>query len=419
MNFKYNIGDIITSRNRNLKIIDREIRRIERKHRTNNKPFVQNLKYYKYHCMNCGNEDWIKESYLNDSDYSIGCNVCCRTPQKVLKGVNDVATTSPWMIPYFVNIEDAYTHTEYSKSKVKFKCIDCGRIHERSIDHVHNTHGVKCVCGDGWSYPNKFMFSLLEQIGVQFTPEKTFDWSENKKYDDYIEYNDLTIITEQHGMQHYGKQIHSSRSLKDEKENDKLKHDLAINNGIDYYFIIDCRQSNIDYIKNSICKSGLLDLLNVDADSIDWEKCNIFATSNIVKLVCDFLNENQIMKLDDVAMYFKTTKTTIKRYQRIGKQNGWIKECNRSKLLIDNNKMSSRSKPIYCSNNGCYYRNAFDACNYIFGNATDGKAKRIKVCISKNIPYKNYNFAFITQDEFNNAKVESPDKCFGDSFYVK
>ena len=417
--YKYNIGDVITSHNRNLEIIDREIRIVERKHRADNKPFTQKQKFYKYHCRNCGNEDWIKECYLDDTKYYTGCNACCKTPQKIVKGINDVATTAHWMIPYFVDIEDAYTHSEYSKAKVKFKCLDCGKIYIRSVDHIHNTHGVKCACGDGWSYPNKYMYSLLEQIGVTFTPEKVFEWSENKIYDDYIEYNGLKIITEQHGKQHYNRPIHYSKSTEQEKENDIIKYDLAMSHGIDYYFVIDCQESDKEYIKNSICKSGLLDLLNVNQDDINWEQCSSFATSNLVKTVCDFLNENPLMKMNDIALHFGLSKKTIKRYQKLGKQNGWIKIFNRSQLLIDNNKMASRSKPVYCCDNGNYYRNAFDACDHIFGNATEGSAGRLKVCIGKNIPYKDYNFSFITQEEFNRVKSESPSKCFGDFFVLR
>ena len=419
MKYKYNIGDVITSNNRNLTIIDREIREVERRHRADNKPFKQRLKFYKYHCNNCGNEDWKLEDYLGDTKYSTGCNVCCKTPQKVVKGINDVATTTPWMIPYFADIEDAYTHTQYSKAKVNFKCPDCGRIYNRGIDHIHHTHGVKCVCGDGWSYPNKFMYSVLEQIGVDFTPEKSFDWSENKFYDDYIEYNGLKIITEQHGKQHYDKPMNLTRTLEQEKENDKLKHDLALNNGIDYYFVIDCRESDKDYIKNSICQSGLLELLDANQDSIDWEQCGSFATSNLIKTVCDYLNENPVMKMADIASHFRISKKTVGCYQNLGKQNGWIIPINRSQLLIDNNKMASKSKPVFCHENGNYYRNAFTACDCMFGNATEGSSKRLKVCIGRNITYKDHNFSFVTQEEFNRVKSESPEKCFGDFFNLK
>lgn len=85
MKYKYNIGDVITSNNRNLTIIDREIREFERKHRVNNKPFLQRVKYYKYHCNDCGNEDWKSEDNLGDNNRSTGCNVCCKTVEKVLQ----------------------------------------------------------------------------------------------------------------------------------------------------------------------------------------------------------------------------------------------------------------------------------------------------------------------------------------------
>ena len=68
-------------------------------------------------------------------------------------------------------------------------CPDCNRIHKNKLIHdVYNNGLLTCPCQDGWSYPNKFMYSLLEQIGVDFQAEKIFDWSDGRKYDDYIEY---------------------------------------------------------------------------------------------------------------------------------------------------------------------------------------------------------------------------------------
>ena len=157
-------------------------------------------------------------------------------------------------------------------------------------------------------------------------------------------------------------------------------------------------------------------LLNAKPDDIDWEQCSCFATSNLVKTVCDYLNDNPVMKMADIASHFRISKKTVKRYQDLGKQNGWIIPINRSQLLIDNNKMASKSKPVFCHENGNYYRNAFTACECMFGNATEGSSKRLRVCIGRNITYKDYNFSFVTQEEFNRVKSESPEKCFGDFF---
>jgi len=410
--FKYNIGDVIKDSSRELEIIDRYCVKKEKK--KNGKAYYLNEKWYKYRCLKCGNEDSVIEYSLHFQN--CGCNACHVSSRKTVKGVNDISTTAPWMIPYFVNPNDAFIYHKYSKVKTKFKCLDCGRVYEKSIGLVNANHGVACACSDGWSYPNKFMYFLLEQIGVNFTPEKIFDWSKNRIYDDYIEYNGLKIITEQHGNQHYDRPIHHSRSLEQEKENDKLKRDLALNNGIGHYFVIDCRESSKEYIKKNICKSGLLELLDVNQDDIDWEQCSVFASSNIVKAVCNFLNENPSMAIDDVAAHFKFSKKTIFRYQRLGKQNGWIKYSNRKQLL---NKPAYNSKPVYCHENGNYYGSAFVACECMFSNATEGSAKRLKVCIGRNITYKDHNFSFVTQEEFNRVKSESPEKCFGDFFNLK
>ena len=184
--------------------------------------------------MNCGNEDWVFE-YSLSSKQNCGCNVCCMPPRKLVAGINDIATTTPWMTKYFSNPSDSKKYFKFSKEKVDMRCPDCGRNHKNiRIGNVYKNKKLSCPCNDGWSYPNKFMYSLLEQLEIDFEIEKVFDWSNKRKYDDYIEYNGLKIITEQHGQQHYHKQFNkNSRTLEEEKENDKYKYQLAIENGID------------------------------------------------------------------------------------------------------------------------------------------------------------------------------------------
>ena len=76
----------------------------------------------------------------------------------------------------------------------------CGRRKKIIIGNIYKRHNIQCVCGDKMSYPNKFLFSFFEQLGANFTPEKTFDWSENRRYDDYIILpNGETLICENHG----------------------------------------------------------------------------------------------------------------------------------------------------------------------------------------------------------------------------
>lgn len=300
--FKLEIGNIINSYNRKLKIINREYRpKIAHSH---GREFTSNEKWYQYECLECGNKDWIVETALCDNQH-IGCNVCSTRPKKVAPGINDIATTAPWMVKYFGNPEDATKYTKTTKQVIEFTCPDCGRKHYKSIGSVYTSHNLSCPCQDGWSYPNKFMYSILEQAGVNFESEKLFDWSNDRRYDDYIEYNGLKIITEQHGKQHYEREINKdSRTVEEEQENDKMKHNLAIQNGIDYYFIIDCRESTKEYIQNSVLNSGLFSILNINPKDIDFNKCDEFATSNIVKQFCNYKNEHPEMTIREIAPLF-------------------------------------------------------------------------------------------------------------------
>ena len=48
--------------------------------------------------------------------------------------------------------------------------------------------------------------------------------------------------------------------------------ELALRNGIDEYIIIDCRKSNLNWIKNNILDSSLVNIFKLD--DIDWELCD-------------------------------------------------------------------------------------------------------------------------------------------------
>ena len=90
MHFKYKIGQTFKDDKRDITIIDIETRRNKEK----------NQKWYKYKCNKCGwNEGWIEETKLIDKR---GCS-CCRG-FTVVKGINDVATSNPNVVKYFVDI---------------------------------------------------------------------------------------------------------------------------------------------------------------------------------------------------------------------------------------------------------------------------------------------------------------------------
>ena len=182
-----------------------------------------NVKKCDYKCLKCGNEGSIREHLIKKSKYI--CSVCSN--RKVKKGINDIATTHPEYVKYFSNKEDVHIYSKGSGKKVLMKCPNCN--HERMYKISDLTYFEKhpCVkCGDGISYPEKYMFNVLEQLNIYFETQKNFEWAEGKYYDFYIP--SLNMIVETHGGQHY-KDKNSLYNIK----NDILKENLANINKIE------------------------------------------------------------------------------------------------------------------------------------------------------------------------------------------
>ena len=420
--FRFNIGDFVNTFGRNLIVIDRKY--VDKIRYKNGKPYNSHQKYYKYRCLDCGNEDWILE-YLLVAKKPIGCNACCSIPQKLVVGVNDITTTAPWMVKYFKGGEnEARKYFKYSKDKLEMVCPDCNRIHIKSPHNIYGNKGISCPCGDGWSYPNKFVYALLEQVNVNFETEKHFDWSEGRIYDDYIEYVGMKIITEQHGIQHYERGFNSeSRTLEEEIENDKLKKKLAIANGITHYIEINSSYSDMDFMKNSIISSGLLELLNTNHSSIDWTKCHEFATSNLIKKICLYKENNHNVSLKDISEMFHIAYGTAIKYIKKGSKLGWCSYelFDDLRMLREQGKIITNQRPIHCISDGKYYRGStefVDEYEKQYGKHLDSRNIR-KVCEGKRNHVNNLKFEYITQAEFNSIKSKTPELVIGEFFKLK
>jgi len=247
---------------------------------------------------------------------SIICNQC-----------NMVAITHPHLVIYLVNKEDAYKYSMGTSKKLLMKCPDCG--HEKQMLFTKLIQkGFSCArCSDHIPYSQKFMFAVLEQLKLIFKTElskRTFKWCGKYRYDFYID--KINCIIETHGLQHYEQSTGSwsSVTLKETQDNDKQKEELAQANGIkeDNYIILDCRKPNLKWIKNSIMKSNLPNILNFKEDNIDWFKCHEFACNSLVKKVCD-LWETGIKNALKIAEILKFNRNTIIKYLKQGAELGW------------------------------------------------------------------------------------------------
>ena len=170
------------------------------------------------------------------------------------------------------------------------------------------------------------MINILEQLNIEFKLEKKFKWSNNKRYDFYIP--SLNCIIETHGEQHYKEsfsKIKSSkkvRTLEEEQENDRIKKELALKNGIEHYIVIDCRKSELEYIKNNILSSKLAKLF--DLSNIDWIKVGEFAYGSLVKKACELWNKG-IKNTKEIGRKMNLSSYTIVHYLNKGRMLNW---CN-------------------------------------------------------------------------------------------
>ena len=112
----------------------------------------------------------------------------------------------------------------------------------------------------------------------------------------------------------------SKITLEEQQEIDRIKQELALNNGITYYVQLDCRYSDKDWIKKSIENSILAELF--DLSKVDFDKCDLFATKNLAKTVCDYRRDNPEALDVDIAKHFNigidATRTYLLKGDKLG-----------------------------------------------------------------------------------------------------
>ena len=284
---------------------------------------IQNIssgnKYY--FIGNCGHE-FLALPCNVFSTGELGCPFCCG--KRVLKGFNDMWTTDPELADLLSNYEDGFKYTANTNKKLKWTCKNCKKEFDMCPAKLKNRINKCPYCNKNKSYGEKFLCNLFDQLYIPFKIHVKFEWSNNKEYDFYIpEYN---CIVEVNGKQHYSSSDFSylgGRHYYEEIANDEYKKEMALKNNILNYIVINAKESNMNWIKNSICNSNLPIILNFNYKEIEWDECNKYALSNNVKLICEKYNEFKSIYF--VADYFHCSYNTVKNKLKQGAINGW---CN-------------------------------------------------------------------------------------------
>lgn len=351
----------------NIKIIDRKIfldsKGIKRKK-------------YKYKCLNCGfdcglhykNEKQINDYWMEEGNIKrgSGCALCRKSSKIVVPGINDITTTDPWMIDYLKDKNMAYKTNYSSNKKIKMICVNC-KTEKTTSPNKLSYYGFSCkYCGDGFSYPEKFMSKVLKQLGVEFKTQlskSTFKWCDKYKYDFYIP--SLNIIIETHGGQHYRDNTSFKKSLKEVIENDKYKEKLAKDNGIENYIIIDCRKSESDWIKESILESKLSMIF--DLDTINWDGMDDFIKEESLFInIKNDINNNEI-NIEEITKKYNISRSEYYRIKNKLINKSLIKKPTKEEIEKYRLNMLRRKHnvKVICLNNDKVYNSIVEASNLL------------------------------------------------------
>lgn len=240
------------------------------------------------------------------------------TPQR---GVNDIATVAPWMIPWLKDQSIAYTHTVTSHHLVDWVCPCCGSdVYNKAIINCYYYKKVICpYCSDGISYPERYMANLLKSINIQFDFQREFSWSDGRFYDFYVP--SLNMIIETHGKQHYTN-TWSTGVDKNQKvtiqENDSYKRMLAEKHGVSCYIVLDCRHSDGEYIRQSILNSALNTYF--DLSSVDWCDISTKSSTSVFIQAINLLRSNVdgYVLLNELPISAYTLNRYVKKAKKMG-----------------------------------------------------------------------------------------------------
>lgn len=312
-----------------------------------------------------------------------------------------IYTVAPWMMKLGVSEEDAKKYLPQSNQKITVTCPHCRREKSITIHQIYDTKSISCVCGDSISYPEKFIISILNQLNIKYIKEYSPLWSNNKRYDFYLE--DYNTIIECHGEQHY-RYTGRGRQLQEEQENDKYKKQLALDNKIDCYIELDCSKSELEYIKNSILNSELSNLF--DLNHIDWFKCEEYTMSNKVKEVCDYWKlHNEINNEDlstlEISKLFNLGRCTIIRYLNKGSKLEWCNYDSKKESIKRSSKVGkSTGKPVEIFKNN-ESLGVFESCSelsrqseFLFGVKLFYNSISL-VCKGRQKQHKGFTFKYI------------------------
>ena len=172
------------------------------------------MKWYECKCIKCGYNHFWKTEYELNTEY--GCPVC--TGRKVKKGINDIATTSPWMIEYFINKDDNFVYLDYY-----FEKNDVNEKYRKVLFQIVPLKNKAIEFISGLEFDTAFL-SKVDSLSIFLKPYVAGNSNLVKVIEDdaigYQEYEGIVFNADIKSKKNYDYIINF---LKDIKNNDELE----------------------------------------------------------------------------------------------------------------------------------------------------------------------------------------------------
>lgn len=261
-------------------------------------------------CKDCGYHSRIRVQKLLEKTYE--CPICKDGKENIKYGLNDIKTVNPVLYECLADKSDNDKFTINSRARTDFNCPCCGKlIKNKCIDKV-NRYGLRCKCQDGNSLGEKYFYQVIKSVDKNVEVEKYLNENMSYRYDFYGIVNHKTWICEIQGKQHSEKSFHTlgGRTLEEEIENDRLKKEYALSQGIDYYIQIDSKESGFNQLKEEIINSKLSELYSFD--NVNWIEC--YKKSLISDVIKATELWNQGYKVMEICSITGLGKGTVSKY---------------------------------------------------------------------------------------------------------
>ena len=270
------------------------------------------------------------------------------------------------------------------------QCTSCKETQDIAEYTLKDGLGSCRGCSDTKSYPAKYTYWFLKQIGVDFEAEYSPAWLGKKRFDFYFCQDGKEYIVEVDGGQH-SLGAHKRLTAEEIKTIDEMKDSLATAHGVTV-IRLDCSKSKGAMIETAI-KESCLSML-YDLSIIDWEMCASKAMSSKDKIFCDLWNAgNNATQIE---------KLTGSNANYVSKR---LQECAFYGLCEYDPKMeqyrgslqSTNGKKLRCIETGEVFDSAQE-CSRVseekFGVFLKGSGIT-RVCRKERTHYKGYSFEYI------------------------